>query len=189
MLYFNCANENLTRFSIVFSPCEVSNYVQILNHCPSVKGFIWLWHRLAHFWTKWAGSCVKMNYSQNGAASQLTNPVFKTPLRVSLPRKWDRPPGTRSPCQFHPVYFESGLTVCFLLLFWSGVPNSDDNCVYNQNPYQWDTDDDGFGDECDNCRYIFNPSQVQILNYPHRTTNKNYTVQKNLIYNKTATYP
>ncbi len=49
--------------------------------------------------------------------------------------------------------------MCFLFFFFSGIRNADDNCVYKQNPYQWDTDDDGFGDECDNCRYIFNPSQ------------------------------
>ena len=51
----------------------------------------------------------------------------------------------------------------------TGILNNDDNCVYKQNPYQWDTDDDGFGDECDNCRYMYNPTQVTMSSYIHIT--------------------
>jgi hypothetical protein len=43
-----------------------------------------------------------------------------------------------------------------------GVCDDDDNCIYNPNPSQQNSDSDNRGDACDNCPYISNPSQSDL---------------------------
>ena len=41
----------------------------------------------------------------------------------------------------------------------SPTVDADDNCIFDANADQRDTDSDGLGDVCDNCKNVYNPIQ------------------------------
>jgi len=67
-------------------------------------------------------------------------------------------------CLYVPIVNESN-TVTVILhqppqdTDGDGIPDEQDNCIFNYNSGQEDADSDGVGDTCDNCPCFFNPNQ------------------------------